>query len=288
MSNIISVKEAHQHFNWFDDEMMRVMDKTIYTGELVETRREIIRNTITLYNQKDIDSYYGYKNIKFVGDLSKISSIILSVNDSRIDKLYPNVNDEHNSFQSFNEHIIPAIKEGYKINVYYVEENKTDLEITYDVYAITDNKRDVDHDFVIIHNHFGGEEKTKNRIILPFYNPTKRLVIFSQYPLTNLKLKLTKENESDMWVDVKFNDMGNNKYICEFEETINFTKIDNGVLYFESEAETLVHVFQEKLMVVKVNASKNLFDCLFYNTTFSFRDYYPELYQQFKEKLCIN
>ena len=284
----IENERAREHFIGFEDKFMEVMKNTNYTGEFVETRRTTINNTVffVFSTKADTESYYGYKNMKFVGDLNNIESITLLFRDQQLDKIYPSINEEHRSFLILDRHIIPAMDNNFTILIKYDKINYSSFEIVYDVYAINDNMKEDDHDVVLSLNQFCGTETSdKNTEIytdMPYYNPIKRIVVYSKYPLTNVKLNI--ENKYYFG----FKDTGNNKYVCELDQTINFTRIAKSGLLSVCETATIedpntISIFGESLMPTKINVTNNIFDCMFFNSNFSFREHYPELCEKFRQ-----
>jgi hypothetical protein len=281
-------EKAHLHFLGYEDKFIDVMNTTNYTGEFVETRRKTINNTafFVFSTKSDTESYYGYKNMKFLGDLSNIDSITLLFGGQQLDKIYPSINEEHRSFLILDRNIIPAIDNNFTILIKYDKIKYSTFEIVYDVYAITDNMKQLDHHVVLHLNQFCGTERSdKNTEIytdMPYYNPIKRIVVYSKYPLTNVKLNI--ENKYYFG----FKDTGNNKYVCELDKTINFTRITKSGLQSicasaTREEPNIISIFGESLMPTKINVTNNVFDCMFFNTKFSFPEYYPELYKRFSQ-----
>jgi hypothetical protein len=281
-------EKAHLHFLGIEDKFMEVMKNTSYTGEFVETRKTTINNTafFVFSTKEDTESYYGYKNMKFVGDLSNIESITLLFDGQQLDKIYPNINEEHHSFLILDRHIIPAIDNNFTILIKHDKIKYSTFEIVYDVYAITNNIKRLDHDVVLHLNQFGGTETSdKNTEIytdMPYYNPIKRIVVYSKYPLTNVKLNLQNKYY------FHFKDTGNNKYVCELDKTINFTRISTSGLLSVCASATkenpnIINIFGESLMPTKINVTNNVFDCMFFNSNFSFPEHYPELCEKFSQ-----
>jgi hypothetical protein len=281
-------ERAHLHFLGIEDKFIEVMKTTNYTGEFLETRRTAINNTVffVFSTKEDTESYYGYKNMKFLGDLSNIESITLLFGEQQLDRIYPSINEEHRSFLILDRYIIPAIDNNFTILIKYDKIKYSTFEIVYDVYAITDNMKQLDHDVVLHLNQFCGTEMSdKNTEIytdIPYYNPIKRIVVYSKYPLTNVKLYLQNKYY------LHFKDTGNNKYVLELDKTINFTRITKSGLLSACASATkenpnIISIFGESLMPTKINVTNNIFDCMFFNSNFSFPEHYPELCERFSQ-----
>lgn len=281
-------ERAREHFIGFEDKFMEVMKNTNYTGEFVETRRTTINNTVffVFSTKADTESYYGYKNMKFVGDLNNIESITLLFRDQQLDKIYPSINEEHRSFLILDRHIIPAIDNNFTILIKYHKIKYSTFEIVYDVYAINDNMKEDDHHVVLSLNQFCGSESSDKNIEIytdmPYYNPIKRIVVFSKYPLTSVKLNI------DNKYYFHFKDTGNNKYVCELDKTINFSRLPKSGLLTVCASATIenpntISIFGESLMPTKINVTNNVFDCMFFNSNFSFSEHYPELCEKFRQ-----
>ena len=185
----------------------------------------------------------GFTGLRFVGTPSSVKSIELSVGGNWLDTIYPSITGTFAGITFLNR-VIPKLlwntlslritfcKEDVPLEVHYVRVLMKSKVPSFDVY-FTNNQ------------YFGGEEirKGPGSITLRHNHPVHQFKFLSTVPLR--KTTLTIDCRHNLYVP--FNGMQNNLYLYEihFNGTVNFSRIDSAMFFFECEGPGVIHPFSE-------------------------------------------
>lgn len=229
------ISEIHDKYYGVQDKYGDKKDELYkYTGDYIKTEKILMNNDeekesiINIFKLEDSENGYGYTNLRILGDPKNIKYVELSAGCSRLDKIYPSLFG-HLSFDCFTRCIMPALlHHNYVLNILYIGT----IEIEFDIYKIN-NYIEKEY-FWFKQCQFTGIEhikiNIKSKVRLNFNHPVFRLFVLSESNLVNLHLSI--EDGDNKYV-IPYSHKEYNKYVFDFNNTINFSRIDNIFLKFD-------------------------------------------------------
>lgn len=198
--------------------------------------------------------HYGYKNIKFYGDMDQVRKIQLIVGGQQFDCIYPSTNEEHRSFYLSDEHTVPALEYHKYDVVIEFEKGKVikDIQMKYDVYVIDDWRKDIPELLLSQCQYCGLESANVPRNLMPFNHPMQSITVLSTNELFDMRLEL-ETYESKIKKTYTLEPVPTSKgykYICLFTPPVNFSRLDRAYLYHK-ETSGDIHIFGKSLQVAR-------------------------------------
>lgn len=267
------IKTEHLHKQTYgaqDKHIEEYFPDEKYKGEFISME------TFKITSNKDLkkptiikitDSYshmmdYGYSNIQLVDKYCvMIEKINIELGGQQINRIYPNKTGETRilEFADTNK-ILPALCYHELSIIVYFKYHGT-IELTVDKMKIINQIKDKSTEVMLKQTQSLNTEEIKiinneiNKINLNFNHPVKKITIIAEDDVdyhTTLIFNLPKI-ESCENTDYEYKALSyEKKCVYEFEETINFSRINNTYLLIETPKSTKIHIFADTLHILRI------------------------------------
>jgi hypothetical protein len=235
----------------FDDTILK---NDILNGTLYEKRKHILlcnsnsnKQKYDLAQNDDRNKNLGISNLKISGDYTKISHIILCINGTHIDDIYPSYMGYIPDIDLLSRLIVPICNSTICLYV----TSSTDVTIEYDIMTLLYPSNTKEMRFIMEQNQFNGDEPIGInsckyiRIKMCFRSHIQSIIIKVNKPI------------SDPIIDLdgfrfKFLKINNETYALTFDKPINFSNVDNDILIFTVDVvndEGIMRIFAKNINV---------------------------------------
>ncbi len=217
-----------------------------------EYREECKRRSVDI-SKKDIDSAnVGYTGLRFYGDPSAVESIELEIGGQRIDKLYPSISGQFDSFSLF-ELVIPnPILHHVQLFASFLK--KSELRVEWDVVKFLEDFETEVQTFDMLHGQtqYCGAEDLKegeSEIRLNYNHPIDTITVYADKPVERMILSL----DALYQFHISYVGVQNNKYVYKyvFQTPVNFSRIDKAVLKIKSATENTLYPFARSKNIMR-------------------------------------
>jgi hypothetical protein len=244
-----------------------------FIGDFLETLsinidvKPYIRTDIIFSNNIHFVDNYGYKNMRFEGNLKDIFEIKLVLGEEIFDVLYPKDNPDHKTLNILDQNIIPCIKD-VNYTLVICSDIHTYIKCIYDVYKITNPTSEFSIKY-IRNKHNGGEicRSEPNDCInytsysLRYKDIITELTIFSNNKLSYIYLYTNDKRYSNPFINEPIADTVledaysiKYKYVCKLEPHINFDKVSNPHIKYCFTQNTIIYVFCKSLRTANITS----------------------------------
>jgi len=250
--------------------------KHIFEGQLIETLTHTISSENDLskptkikltdqYSSSDNNcrkayySHYGFANIQLVEKYcDRIERIDIEIAGMRINRIFPYINGATRVFEFADTNtILPALYEFEIVICVYFKYAGT-CELTLDKMMITNRNKYDDMVEVMLKQsqYISGEVSNEgnNQLKLYFNHPVKKITVISEDDMeysTKLCFDISKRDSEN--IEFQYTAPSNqNKCIYEFEETVNFSRIDRPYIIVNASHPTKIHVFADTLHIMNI------------------------------------
>lgn len=245
--------------------------KYIFEGELIETVKYTINpeHDITiptkikltdLYSRDDngckraYSRNYGFANIQLLDKYcDMVEKIHIEIGGMRINRILPYINGSTRVFEFADTNmILPALYE-FEIEICVYFKQVGTVELSVDKMRITNKNKYNDMVEVMIKQTQYTEEEIsedKNTIKLYFNHPVKKVTVISENDIEYNSMLCFDISENKKF---KYNASSfEKKCIFEFEETINFSRLNTAYLIINTIQPTKIHVFADTLHIMNI------------------------------------
>jgi len=269
-NNIIS--EIHDKYYGAQDTYCDKKDELFkYTGDYIKTEKILIntdeiksdhiRYKIIISKLEDAENGYGYTNLRILGDPKNIEYIELCVGGQRFDRIHPSIFG-HLSFDCFTRCIMPALQHHrYELYILYNSTVGT-IEIEFDIYKINNY---INNEFWFKQCQFNGIEtikiNMKNKVKVNFNHPVFKLYVLCESNLVNLHLSI-EDGDNNYVIPYSYKEY--NKYVFDFNNTINFSRIDNIYIKFDPlDNDAELAIYSDNFQMARCSTSHGMIGLLY-------------------------
>ncbi len=242
------------------------------TNEFVETRSVVIKGDVekkgpmasnTYFEQrrrgcvsmkhKDDGPELAYTGLRFQGDPSVVNCIELEVGGQRLDKIYPSITGQFESFNLF-EVVFPN-PTYHSVEIYISFLKEAELKVEWDVVKITEEEFKENkyiHELLHSQTQYTGAEEIKegeSEIRLNYNHPVESITIYTENPVESMVLAI----HSNCRYHIPYVGVQNNKHVYKyvFQAPVNFSRMDRPSLRIKSATDNVVYPFAKSKNVMR-------------------------------------
>jgi hypothetical protein len=269
------IKTAHLHKQTYGAQDKHIEDyfqnnKYIFDGEFIsmETFKFTSNKDLNKPTKIKINDYYshmmdyGYSNIQLSDKYcSMIEKINIELGGQQINRIYPSKTGATRILEFTDTNtILPALCYHELSIVIYFKYDGT-VELTVDKIKITNPLKNNSTEVMLKQTQCWNTQEIEitnneiNKINLNFNHPVKKITIIAEDDVeynTILIFDLPKIESSEN-ADYEYKAVSyEKKCVYEFEETINFSRINEVYLLVETSKPTKIHIFADTLHILRI------------------------------------